>query len=150
MSQTNAIIMTLLHNKKRDEDVQLFCNWMFINAHVCSYIWFYAFLSGCTSEHCLWGILSNIKEKKHSISALPLPPSPLNPSHCRRCSLSEHSMSWEEVRGQEKLSGVMTTWCHQPKIWVAGGTTGKVGQHVTAYCLSTQITEFNTDPERIK
>lgn len=102
--------------QKKDGDMQLFCKWMFINAHVWSYIWFYAFLSAWTSEHCLRGILSNIKEKKHSISPSPLPPSPLNSSHCWRCSLSEHSMSWKEVRGQEKQSGVMTTWCHQPKI----------------------------------
>lgn len=35
------------------------------------------------SEYCLWGILSNITERKHSLSPLPLfPPGPLNSSHC--------------------------------------------------------------------
>lgn len=101
------------------------------------------------SEHCLWCILSNITERKHSLSPLAFPPSPLNSSRCWRCGLTEHSMSWKEVRGQEKQSGVMATWCHQPKIcscqW--GRRKGWSTCHSLLKTeLSTQITELNMEP----
>lgn len=80
------------------------------------------------SQYCLRCILSNITERKHSVSLFAsFAPSPLNLSPCWRCSWREHRMSWEEVRGQEKQSAVMTTWWHFPKnSGVAGGNVGKV------------------------
>lgn len=68
------------------------------------------------SEYCLWCILSNITERKLSSPPCLFSPRPFELKPLLGCSLTEHSMSWKEVRGQEKQSGVMATWCHQPKI----------------------------------
>ena len=89
----------------------------------CTYVQVSVSLPACThslthSDCSLWWVLSNVIERKHRLSSSPLfPTGPLNSSRCWRCSLTGHSMSWKEVRGQEKQSGVMATWCHQPKIW---------------------------------
>lgn len=86
------------------------------------------------SEYCLWCILSNITERKHSLSPLPLFP----PALWTQAAAGDAvwlSTACPERRSEGRKNSLVS-WqldATNQKFGVAGGASGKVGQPVTAY-----------------
>lgn len=155
MSQTNAIIMTLQHNETTETEMCGFCvgvcslipTCVRIYGSVCSYLHVLR-----ESEHCLWCILSNIAERKHSLS----PPCLFFPPRALWTQAAAGDAVWLSTacpeRRSEGRTNSLVSWqldATKQKLRVAGGAAGKVGQPVTAYWRQRPTTwnaELNTEP----